>query len=81
MFVNLDMENYLSKEQSLNILDNLLEEYDNVGTVIQAYFYDAKKDVRKYKNIRTRLVKGAYKEPDTLAYQSKADIDQSYFEI
>lgn len=81
MFVNLDMENYLSKEQSLTILDNLLEEYDNVGTVIQAYFYDAKKDVRKYRDIRTRLVKGAYKEPDTLAYQSKADIDQSYFEI
>lgn len=81
MFVNLDMENYLSKGQSLTILDKLLEEYDNVGTVIQAYFYDAKKDVRKYKDIRTRLVKGAYKEPATLAYQSKMDIDQSYFEI
>ncbi len=81
MFVNLDMENYLSKGPSLTILDKLLEEYDNVGTVIQAYFYDAKKDVRKYKDIRTRLVKGAYKEPATIAYQSKADIDQSYFEI
>lgn len=81
MFVNLDMENYLSKERSLVILDTLLEEYDNVGTVIQAYFYDAKKDVKKYKNNRTRLVKGAYKEPDSLAYQSKNDIDQSYFEI
>ena len=81
MFVNLDMENYLSKGPSMTILDKLLEEYDNVGTVIQAYFYDAKKDVRKYKDIRTRLVKGAYKEPATIAYQSKADIDQSYFEI
>ena len=81
MFVNLDMENYLSKGPSLTILDKLLEEYDNVGTVIQAYFYDAKKDVRKYKDIRTRLVKGAYKEPATIAYQSKTDIDQSYFEI
>lgn len=81
MFVNLDMENYLSKGPSLTILDKLLEEYDNVGTVIQAYFYDAKKDVRKYKDIRTRLVKGAYKEPATIAYQNKADIDQSYFEI
>lgn len=81
MFVNLDMENYLAKEASLNILDNLLKEYDNVGTVIQAYFYDAKKDVRKYKNNRVRLVKGAYKEPDTIAYQSKQDIDQSFFEI
>lgn len=81
MFVNLDMENYLSKERSLVILDSLLEDYDNIGTVIQAYFYDAKKDVKKYKNNRIRLVKGAYKEPDSLAYQSKNDIDQSYFEI
>ena len=81
MFVNLDMENYVSKEPSLAILDTLLEEYDNVGTVIQAYFYDAKKDVRKYKDNRIRLVKGAYKEPATIAYQNKADIDQSYFEI
>lgn len=81
MFVNLDMENYLAKEPSLLILDKLLEDYDNVGTVIQAYFYDAKKDVRKYKNNRVRLVKGAYKEPDSLAYQSKYDIDQSFFEI
>lgn len=81
MFVNLDMENYLAKEPSLIILDKLLKDYDNVGTVIQAYFYDAKKDVRKYKNTRVRLVKGAYKEPDSLAYQNKNDIDQSFFEI
>lgn len=81
LFVNLDMENYVSKGPSLNILDKLLKEYDNVGTVIQAYFYDAKKDVRKYKDNRIRLVKGAYKEPATLAYQNKSDIDQSYFEI
>ena len=81
MFVNLDMENYESKGPSMRILDKLLEEFDNVGTVIQAYFYDAKKDVRKYKNQRIRLVKGAYKEPTTLAYQSKNDIDQSFFEI
>lgn len=81
MFVNLDMENYVSKEPSMRILDKLLEEFDNVGTVIQAYFYDAKKDVRKYKDQRIRIVKGAYKEPTTLAYQSKNDIDQSFFEI
>ena len=81
MFVNLDMENYVSKEPSMRILDKLLKEFDNVGTVIQAYFYDAKKDVRKYKDQRIRLVKGAYKEPTTLAYQSKNDIDQSFFEI
>lgn len=81
MFVNLDMENYESKGPSMRILDKLLEEFDNVGTVIQAYFYDAKKDVRKYKDQRIRLVKGAYKEPTTLAYQSKNDIDQSFFEI
>ena len=81
MFVNLDMENFVSKAPTFVILDRLLQEFDNVGTVIQAYYYDAKKDVRKYKDLQVRLVKGAYKEPSTLAYQNKADIDQSFFEI
>src|SRR5699024_8312012 len=81
MFINLDMENFVSKAPTFVILDRLLQEFDNVGTVIQAYYYDAKTDVRKYKDLQVRLVKGAYKEPSTLAYQHKAGLDQSVSEI
>lgn len=81
MFVNLDMESYPKKIETMEILDELLKEYDNVGTVIQAYLFDSPEDVLKYKDVRLRIVKGAYKEPGNIAYQSKEDIDRSFFEL
>ena len=38
-------------------------------------------DVEKYKDVRLRLVKGAYKEDPSIAYQSKDDIDENFFEL
>ena len=35
----------------------------------------------KYKNFRLRIVKGAYKEPENVAYQSKTDIDHNYLKL
>ncbi len=81
MFVNIDMENYASKEKTFYVLDELLKDYDNVGTVLQAYLFDSMGDAEKYKDNRTRLVKGAYKEDPSIAYQSKNDIDNNYFEL
>lgn len=81
MFVNLDMESYPKKVETMKILDELLKEYDNVGTVIQAYLFDSPQDVLKYKDVRLRIVKGAYKEPGNIAYQDKTDIDKSFFEL
>ena len=81
MFVNIDMENYASKEKTFFVLDELLKDYDNVGTVLQAYLFDSMEDAEKYKDNRTRLVKGAYKEDPSIAYQSKNDIDNNYFEL
>ena len=70
MHINIDMEKY-SLSQTLQILDRLKGEFRNVGTVIQGYLYDAEKLIDKYPELRLRLVKGAYKEKDTIAYQSK----------
>lgn len=81
LFVNIDMENYASKEKTFFVLDKLLKDYDNVGTVLQAYLFDSMEDAEKYKDNRTRLVKGAYKEDPSIAYQSKNDIDNNYFEL
>ena len=81
LFVNIDMENYASKEKTFFVLDELLKDYDNVGTVLQAYLFDSMEDAEKYKDNRTRLVKGAYKEDPSIAYQSKNDIDNNYFEL
>lgn len=81
MHINLDMENYARLQPSFDILEKLSEEYDNVGTVIQAYFFNAVENIEKYKNFRLRIVKGAYKEPAEVAYQDKEDIDKNFIEL
>ncbi|MFJ7185217.1 proline dehydrogenase family protein [Lysinibacillus xylanilyticus] len=81
IFVNFDMENYARLHSSFDLLEKLHQEYDNVGTVIQAYFFESEENIEKYKNFRLRIVKGAYKENDNVAYQSKEDIDRNYLKL
>ncbi|MBY0121786.1 proline dehydrogenase family protein [Bacillus sp. S/N-304-OC-R1] len=78
IFINFDMEDYGHLQPSFDILDELSVDYDNIGTVIQAYFYNAEDNIEKYKNYRLRIVKGAYKEPENLAYQDKNEIDRNF---
>ena len=81
IFVNFDMENYARLHTSFNLLERLSETYDNIGTVIQAYFFESMDNIEKYKNYRLRIVKGAYKEDPSVAYQSKLEIDQKFIEL
>src|SRR5690625_2179926 len=64
IFINFDMEDHARLQPSFDLLDELSSTYDNIGTVIQAYFFRAKDDIEKYKNYRLRIVKGAYKEDE-----------------
>jgi proline dehydrogenase len=56
---------------------------ENVGTVIQAYLYRSREDVRTLieGKVRVRLCKGAYLEPDTVAFKKKRDTDASFVEL
>lgn len=81
IFVNFDMEDYARLQPSFNLLDELSVTYDNIGTVIQAYFFRAEEDLHKHKNYRLRIVKGAYKESPENAYQDKQDIDRNYIKL
>lgn len=81
IFVNIDMEDTGHLQPTFDILDDLSKEYDNVGTVIQAYLLRADEYLEKYKNYRLRIVKGAYKEPIECAYQSKKDIDANFIKL
>lgn len=81
IFVNIDTEDYLHYNQTIRILDALLEDYQNVGTVIQTYFLHAESDMEKYKDVRLRIVKGAYKENPEVAYQTKEEIDANFIKI
>ena len=66
IFVNMDMEDSKRLQPSFDLLDELSKEYNNIGTVIQAYFLAAEEDLKKYKDFRLRIVKGAYKEPEEI---------------
>jgi proline dehydrogenase len=81
IFVNVDMEDTGHLQPTFDLLDDLSQEYDNVGTVIQAYLLRADEYLEKYKNYRMRIVKGAYKEPAEYAYQNKKDIDANFIKL
>jgi proline dehydrogenase len=54
--------------------------HENVGTVLQSYLYRTEADLESLLDLepRLRLVKGAYLEPESVAYPAKADVDRAY---
>lgn len=83
IFVRIDMEGSAYTEQTVDITLRMHKEFEHVGTVIQSCLYRSKKDVEQLiaQGVRVRLVKGAYKEPKTIAMQSKSDVDHSYVQL
>ena len=80
-FVRIDMEGSAYTDRTIRLFEALHDDYPGqVGTVIQTYLYRARADVERLiaRRARVRLVKGAYAEPATVAYQDKADIDDNY---
>ncbi|MCQ6557964.1 proline dehydrogenase family protein [Paenibacillus mendelii] len=78
IFVRLDMEDSPWTDATLRIVRTLKAEgCGNIGTVIQACLYRSRQDVRALsaEGINLRLVKGAYKEPPSIAIASKRKVD------
>jgi proline dehydrogenase len=83
-FVRIDMENSPFTEVTLGIFETIWQQgYRNAGVVLQSYLPRSVSDARRMNQLgaRVRLVKGAYKEPRSVAYQSKADVDRAFIEI
>nr|BBH90444.1 proline dehydrogenase [Thermosporothrix sp. COM3] len=83
LFVAIDMEGSAYTDRTIELTLKMREQFEEVGTVIQSYLYRSKADIERLieKGVRTRIVKGAYKEPPSIAYQNKQDVDASYVEI
>jgi proline dehydrogenase len=80
-FVRIDMEDSGLVDATLRIYRRLREAgHENVGTVLQAYLYRTPGDLKALLPLRPnlRIVKGAYKEPASVAYPKKADVDAAY---
>ena len=80
-FIRIDMEDSPYTQVTLEIFETMWQQgYRNVGIVLQAYLRRSAADAARMNQLgaRVRLVKGAYQEPASVAFQAKAEVDASY---
>jgi proline dehydrogenase len=85
-FVRVDMEGSPYTQRTLDFVHELHRmpgNQNSVGTVIQAYLKRSESDIEKLlsEGIRIRLCKGAYKEPASIAFEKKEDVDTNYIRL
>jgi len=85
-FVRVDMEGSPYTQRTLDFVHELHRMPGNqgcVGAVIQSYMRRAESDIQKLlaEKIRIRLCKGAYKEPEEVAFQKKSEVDANYVKL
>jgi proline dehydrogenase len=85
-FVRVDMEGSPYTQRTLDFVHELHRMPGHagaVGAVIQSYMRRAKQDVEELlaERIRIRLCKGAYKEPEEIAFQKKTEVDANYVSL
>jgi proline dehydrogenase len=83
IFVRLDMESSAYTERTVALVEGLWADgYKNVGTVLQSMLRRTGDDLERMLALgaRVRLVKGAYQEPESVAFPDKADTDRAYVE-
>jgi proline dehydrogenase len=83
-FIRIDMENSPYTDRTIQVLETLWQQgHRNLGTVIQSCLIRSPRDVQHLNDmgVRVRLVKGAYQEPKTVAFQEKAQVDAAFIEL
>jgi proline dehydrogenase len=85
-FVRVDMEGSPYTQRTLDFVHELHRRPGHagaVGAVIQSYMRRAEKDIEELlaERIRIRLCKGAYKEPEEIAFQKKSEVDANYVHL
>jgi proline dehydrogenase len=85
-FVRVDMEGSPYTQRTLDFVHELHRTPGNqgsVGAVIQSYLKRSESDVEKLlsESIRIRLCKGAYKEPASIAFEKKEEVDANYVKL
>jgi len=78
--VTVDMEDHTTTDSTLGILRELRKDFPETGGVLQAYLRRTEADCRDlaYEGSRVRLCKGAYNEPESVAFTDRLDVDKSY---
>jgi proline dehydrogenase len=78
--VTLDMEDHTTTDSTLRILAELRRDFPRTGAVLQAYLRRTESDCRDLarSGSRVRLCKGAYDEPESVAFRDRQEVDLSY---
>lgn len=78
--VTLDMEDHTTTDSTLGILTELRGDFPETGAVLQSYLRRTEDDCKDlaYAGSRVRLCKGAYAEPESVAFQEAEEVDRCY---
>ena len=82
--VEIDMESSEYTDRTLAVVTRLHERSpDNIRAVIQACLFRSEADVRMLsgRRVPVRLCKGAYREPPSVAFPHKSDVDRNYVKL
>lgn len=82
-FVRIDMEDSSCTTDTIDVFRAVHREFANVGIVLQAYLFRTADDVRELVKDRAgfRLCKGIYKEPPTVAFQRREEVQKNYLQL
>lgn len=83
IFVRIDMEASEYTERTVDMVSKVFRDHSNTGTVLQSYLRRSISDTEHMIQLgaRVRVVKGAYLEPASVAFESKAEVDRKYVEM
>jgi proline dehydrogenase len=81
--VRIDIEDSPYSDTTIELYNSMLSSgftVQTVGMAVQSYMFRAEDDVKSLleKGTSFRLVKGAYKEPSSVAYPKKSDVDANF---
>ncbi|MFC7448572.1 proline dehydrogenase family protein [Rhodococcus daqingensis] len=80
VWITVDAEDHTTTDATLSLVRDLRADHPWLGAVLQSYLRRAEADCRDLAGpgSRIRLCKGAYREPDSVAFQPKSEVDASY---
>jgi proline dehydrogenase len=78
--VTLDAEDHTTTDSTLSVLRELRRDFPRTGAVLQAYLFRTEGDCRDLavEGSRVRLCKGAYNEPESVAFTDPHEVDRAY---
>jgi proline dehydrogenase len=78
--ITIDAEDHTTTDDTMSTLAKIRKDFPDTGGVLQAYLHRSESDAAElsFDGSRIRLCKGAYAEPEDVAYQDSLDVDRAY---